>query len=400
MRLQRLWLADFRGYETAELEPAPGLTAVVGANGQGKSNLLEAVAWLATLSSFRGAPGEALVRVGASEAVVRAEIVGEGPAHRASPAPRAPSGAGGPPVHAVPAEPPGRLVLLEALIRANGRDQVLVNRQKLRRARDLLGSVRVTVFSPDDLALVKGGPGERRRLLDDALVALALKHDALRGDLDRVLRQRGTLLRQAGGRATPEVTATLDVWDAKLAELGERTGRARAALVDRLQPLASAAYDQVAAAGANVTVTYDPAWRRTDGGLAAALSSVRGEDLRRGVSTVGPHRDELDLAIDGLPARTHASQGEQRSLALALRLATHAVITDVTGSSPILLLDDVFSELDADRSHALLAHLPPGQALLTTAGALPVGAEPGLVVQVVAGRLVESGRGDVGAGAA
>lgn len=370
MRLQRLWLADFRGYAVAELEPALGLTAVVGANGQGKTNLLEAIAWLATLSSFRGAPNDALVRVGAAEAVVRAEVVADPPA-----------GSGG----------AGRLVLVEALIRAGGRDQVLVNRQKLRRARDLLGSLRVTVFSPEDLALVKGGPGERRRLLDESLVALAVKHDALRGDLERVLRQRGMLLRQAGGRATPEVTATLDVWDAKLAELSEAMGRARAALVDRLRPATATAYDRVAAASASVTLTYDPAWRRCEGGLAAALVAARPEDLRRGVSTVGPHRDELELEIDGMPARTHASQGEQRSLALALRLAIHAVVTDVTGSSPVLLLDDVFSELDPARSDALLAHLPAGQALLTTAGPLPERASPGLVVRVAGGRIVEGG---------
>jgi DNA replication and repair protein RecF len=272
----------------------------------------------------------------------------------------------------------------------------MVNRQRLRRARDLLGSVRVTVFSPDDLSLVKGGPGERRRLLDDALVLLAVKHDALRGDLDRVLRQRGTLLRQAGGRVTPEVTATLDVWDAKLAELGEATGRARAALVERLQPVAAAAYDQVAEASAQVTLGYDPPWRQLAGGLAEALVAARTEDLRRGVSTVGPHRDELELGVNGLPARTHASQGEQRSLALALRLATHRVVTDVTGASPILLLDDVFSELDPDRSHALLTHLPPGQALLTTAGPLPEAARPGLVVRVEGGRLLEAATGAAG----
>ena len=398
MRLQRLWLTDFRGYAAAAIEPAPGLTAVVGANGQGKTNLLEAVAWLATMSSFRGAPDEALVRIGAGEAVVRAEVVADLPV-RASGAAEGQAGT----AEAAQAErtgAAGRLVLLEALIRANGRDQVLVNRQKLRRARDLLGSLRVTVFSPDDLALVKGGPGERRRLLDEALVSLAVKHDALRTDLERVLRQRGTLLRQAGGRASPEVSATLDVWDAKLAELGEATGRARAALVDRLRPATATAYDQVAQASASVTLTYDPAWRRSDGGLAAALAAARPEDLRRGVSTVGPHRDELELAIDGMPARTHASQGEQRSLALALRLATHAVVTDVTGSSPVLLLDDVFSELDPDRSHALLAHLPAGQALLTTAGPLPDGASPGLVVRVAGGRIVEGGAGDAGAGAA
>src|SRR5690606_13798110 len=156
----------------------------------------------------------------------------------------------------------------------------------------------------DDLALVKGGPAGRRRLLDDALVALHPRHDATIGDLDRVLRQRGTLLKQSGGRATPEVLATLDVWDAKLAELGDALGRARARLVDRLEPEVAKAYDLVASASASVTLGYEAPWR--DGGLAAALAATRADDLRRGVTTVGPHRDDLALTVAGLPARTHA----------------------------------------------------------------------------------------------
>jgi DNA replication and repair protein RecF len=357
VRVTHLWLADFRNYTAAELEPAPGLTAVVGANGEGKTNLLEAVGYLATLASFRGAPGDALVRAGAEAAVVRAEIERE-----------------------------GRTSLLEAELRAVGRDRVLVNRQPLKRARDLLGTVRTTVFSPDDLVLVKGGPAERRRLLDDALVACAPRHDATRSDLDRILRQRTTLLKQAGGRLSPEVAATLDVWDAKLAEVGEVLGTAREKLVARLEPVVAKAYDDVASAAAQVTLTYEAPWRV--GGLAAALEAARNDDVRRAVSTVGPHRDELALTINGLPARTHASQGEQRSLALALRLATHAVVTEVTGSTPILLLDDVFSELDPDRSAALLQHLPPGQSLLTTAGPLPEAVVPQLVVRVRGGTIV------------
>jgi DNA replication and repair protein RecF len=357
VRLRHLWLHDFRSYETAELVPAPGLTAIVGANGQGKTNLLEAVGYLATLSSFRGAPGEALVRAGAGHAVVRAEL-----------------------------DRDGRTTLVEAELRTTGRDRVLVNRQPLRRTRDLLGSVRVSVFSPDDLSLIKGGPGERRRFLDDTLVACAPRHDATRADLDRVLRQRGTLLKQSGGRLTPEVEATLDVWDAKLAELGEALATARTKLVARLAPVVSRSYDAVAATEASVTVDYDPPWRAE--GLAAALRRARPDDVRRGVSTVGPHRDDVALAIAGLPSRTHASQGEQRSLALALRLAAHEVVTDVTGTAPILCLDDVFSELDPDRSEALLANLPPGQSLLTTAGPLPPAAVPELVVRVGSGSLV------------
>ena len=357
MRVDRLWLTDFRNYASAELEPAPGLTAVVGANGEGKTNLLEAVGYLATLSSFRGAPGDALIRSGCASAVVRAEV-----------------------------ENDGRTALVEAEVRATGRDRVLVNRQPLRRARDLLGTLRVTVFSPDDLALVKGGPSERRRLLDDALVACTPKHDVTRSDLDRILRQRGTLLKQAGGRMTPEIESTLDVWDAKLAETGERLGEARTALVEQLTPAVSSAYEGVSGAPAHIALRYEAPWRAE--GLAAALAAARMDDIRRGVSTVGPHRDELVLEIEGLPARTHASQGEQRSLALALRLATHGVVTESTGTTPVLLLDDVFSELDPHRSASLIAHLPAGQALLTTAGALPEAITPELVVRVEGGTIV------------
>lgn len=359
MRVDRLWLTDFRSYESAELAPAPdGLTVVVGANGEGKSNLLEAIAFMATLSSFRGAPDEALVRSGAAQAVVRLE-----------------------------GERDGRALLVEAEVNPVGRNRVLVNRQPLKRARDLLGALRVTVFSPDDLALVKGGPTERRRYLDDTLVSLHPRHDALRADVERVLRQRGALLKQAGGRLTAEVASTLDVWDAKLASGGTALAEARDELVARLEPLVGKAYDQVAHAAADVTVRVARSW---DGLLTEALAAARTADLRRGVTTVGPHRDELALSIGGLPARTHASQGEQRSLALALRLASHEVVTQATDTSPVLLLDDVFSELDPDRSDALLAHLPTGQAILTTAGAVPPGARPAATVRVSGGRLSAS----------
>ena len=357
MRLRRITLADFRSYEAAELEPAEGLTVIVGANGEGKTNLLEAIGYLATLSSFRGAPGDALVRQGAPSAVIRAEVI----------------------------DADDRAALVEAELRRAGRDRVMVNRQTLRRARDLLGTVRVSVFSPDDLALVKGGPAERRRYLDDALVACAPKHDRTLGDLERILRQRNALLKQAAGRVTPEVEATLDVFDAKLAETGERLGAARAALVERLEPIVAKAYDVVASAAAAVTVGLDAPWQTQ--GLAAALAASRTEDLRRAVTTVGPHRDDAVLTINGMPARTHASQGEQRSLALALRLGAHELVTERAGSAPILLLDDVFSELDPDRSVALLRAIPVGQALLTTAGVLPQGLEPEQVVAVRDGRI-------------
>lgn len=354
MQLQRLWLTDFRSYPSAELTFAPGLTALLGANGEGKTNVMEAVGYLATLSSFRGAPNEALVRHGCTTAVVRAE-----------------------------GEREGRNLLIEAEITTSGRGRVQVNKQRLSRARDLLGALRVSVFSPDDLELVKGGPALRRGYLDDTLVARQPKLDLLRGDLDRVLRQRNALLKQAGGRVTPEIDATLAVWDAKLVEAGEGLAAARAALVDDLAPVLAEAYDQVAGRPAHVQVAYHAPWR--EHGLAAALEAARADELRRGLSLVGPHRDELVVTLDGMPARTHASQGEQRSVALALRLAAHRVVTEATGSPPILLLDDVFSELDPDRSAALLAHLPTGQTLLSSAAGLPPGAEPELVLRVEGG---------------
>ncbi len=357
MRINRLWLTNFRNYASAELAPSPsGLTVVIGDNGEGKTNLLEAVGYLATLASFRGVAPEALVRTGCHQAVVR----GEG-------------------------ERAGRTLLMEAELNATGRPRVLVNRQPLRRTRDLLGALRVSVFSPDDLALVKGGPGERRRLLDDTLVALHPGHDGLRNEVERVLRQRNALLKQSRGGSGSDVVSTLDVWDAKLAAAGEALAAAREDLVATIEPEVAKAYDQVAHTAAAVTLAYHRSWA---GPLSDALARARHEDLRRGLTTVGPHRDDVLLSIAAMPARTHASQGEQRSLALALRLGVHAVVTGATGAPPVLLLDDVFSELDAARRAALVAHLPGGQAILTTTGDVPTEARPELTVRVHDGRIL------------
>jgi len=357
VRLDKLWIADFRNYTDAELAPAPdGLTVVIGDNGEGKTNLLEAIAYLALLESFRGVPKEALVRTGAERAVVRAE-----------------------------GERSGRRLLVEAELSRSGRDRVLVNRQPLRRTHDLTAALLVTVFSPDDLSLVKGGPAERRRYLDATLGDLHPGNNALRAEVDRILRQRTALLRQSAGRLTPEVAVTLDVWDTKLATSGTALAEAREALVARLEPEVAKAYGQVAGAAADVRLRYARTW---EGPLADALARARDEDLRRGVTTVGPHRDELVLTIGSLPARTQASQGEQRSLALALRLAAHAAVTEAAGSPPLLLLDDVFSELDPGRADALLVHLPAGQALLTTAGVLPPAARPAAPGRIGGGRIL------------
>ncbi|HEX4979844.1 MAG TPA: DNA replication/repair protein RecF [Acidimicrobiales bacterium] len=350
MRVARLWLNDFRNYTSVEVPFGPGLTVLVGSNGAGKTNLLEALGYLATLSSFRGAPGEALVRDGCAAAIVRAEALRQ-----------------------------ERSVLIEAELRTVGRDRVLVNRQPLRRSRDLLGALRVTVFAPDDLAVVKGGPAGRRRFVDEVLVALHPKWDGLQRDVDRVLRQRNTLLRQAGGRLTPEVASTLDVWDAKLGELGEALAKSRRQLLCDLEPEIGKAYDQVSAASADIGASYGQAW---EGDLLEALARSRKDDLRRGVTLIGPHRDDVVLTIGGLPARSHASQGEQRSMALALKLAAHRFVSDAVEEAPVLLLDDVFSELDAVRARALLLALPAGQTVLTTAGPVPEDAAPDAVLRV------------------
>jgi DNA replication and repair protein RecF len=360
VRVRRLELVDFRNFRTATIEPSPDLTVIVGANGQGKTNLVEAVAYLATRESFRGAPAAALVRQGTEAAFVRGEIEADD----------------------------GRKVSVECELRPTGRDRVLVNKQRIHRSTDLLGVLRATVFSPDDLAIVKEGPAERRRFLDLTMVALHPRTDGLRRDLDRILRQKAMLLKQAGGRLGEDVAFTLDVWDAKLTEVGEALGAARADVVTELAPHVSQAYDELAERPSGASVTYAPTWRES--GLAAALAGARREEVRRQVCLVGPHRDDVDLALNGLPARTHASQGEQRSLALALRLAAHRLVAMRSRTAPVLVLDDVFSELDPHRGRALLGHLPAGQVILTTTGAPPAGTRPERVLRVTEGAVADA----------
>lgn len=377
MRITRLWLHDFRSYETLELGLEAGLTAIIGPNGIGKTNLLEALGVLATLKSFRGSPTDSLVRRGADVAVVRAEGVRD-----------------------------DRPVLIELEL-GRGRTRAQVNRQRLKRGRDLLGALRISVFAPDDLALIKDGPSVRRDYLDDTLVALNPATDAMFREFERILKQRNALLRQCQGtppdRLDESTEVTLDVWDEKFNSVGTRVADERHALVRRLAPLLQDSYDLLAGAAVAVKAdevggseprtqlveaTYLRSWGEVP--LAEAVTGARAIDLRRGVTTLGPHRDELDLRLNRLASRIEASQGEQRTLALALRLAAHRLVTDTIGEPPLLLLDDVLSELDVDRADALLANLPPGQTVITSATEMPEGTNPDRILRYNGTGFVES----------
>lgn len=348
-------MTDFRSYESVHLNCPAGLCAVTGPNGVGKTNLLEAIAYLATLSSFRSAPLDALIRNGADTAVVRAEVDHADRSH-----------------------------LIEAEINRRRPNRIMVNRQRLRRSSDVLGSLRVSVFSPEDLDLVKGSPGVRRRFVDDLLVALHPRNDAVRTEWEKALRQRNALLKQLRGRLDETATATLDVWDSKAAAAGDELVALRSEAIERLGPHVQSAYEDLAASGEVTLLTYRS---ERSSAMAAALADSRAEDVRRGITTVGPHRDDLSVELSGRPARTHCSQGEQRCLALALRLASHRLVTEEFGVPPVLLLDDVFSELDTHRSRALVEALPSGQTFVTTASGLPDSVRPEETLVVSPGRI-------------
>jgi DNA replication and repair protein RecF len=336
VHLVSLAIFDFRNIVETEIRPdATGTTVITGVNGAGKTSVLEAIDYLASLRSFRGSPKEAMVRRGAQHSIIRAETLVD-----------------------------GRAVSIDAEITGEGRSRTLVNRQTVRRRSELHQALRTTVFSPEEIGVVRAGPAERRRFLDETLAVIDPKAARAAEDLDRVLRQRGALLRNSRRTLSPEVATTLDVWDARLDQAGTDLVEAREALTVELAPITSVHYSRLAGREIDVGLAYRRSW---SGRLDEALAASRRNDLDRGATLVGPHRDELELSLDGLPSRTHASQGEQRSLALALQLAAHQLATERLGSAPLLLLDDVFSELDPFRSRALLAGLPPGQALLTTA---------------------------------
>jgi DNA replication and repair protein RecF len=334
----------FRSYAAFEWAPDPGVNLLIGANGAGKTNLLEAIAYLSTLASFRGAPDQALIGDDRDAAVIRAGISAT-----------------------------GRSRLVEIEIRRSGPRRVQLDKGRLRRAGDLLGVVRVVAFLPDDLDLVKRGPALRRDLLDDVAVQLWPASHLDQAEYERALRQRNAFLRLGDRDET-----TLGVWDSKLSQAGGRVVARRAQVIDLIAPLLDGAYADIAGAEGGAAIAYHASWG--DGGLprvsaaehAAAIDDAlevsRRQDYERKMTTVGPHRDEPGFLLEGHEARAHASQGEQRSLALAVRLACHRAIAEHVGEQPVLLLDDVFSELDPDRAAALAKGLPEQtQTIITSA---------------------------------
>ncbi|MET8751845.1 DNA replication/repair protein RecF [Streptomyces sp. NPDC004667] len=353
MHVSHLSLADFRSYARAEVPLAPGVTAFVGPNGQGKTNLVEAIGYLATLGSHRVSSDAPLVRMGAERAVVRAAVTqGE------------------------------RTQLVELELNPGRANRARINRSSQVRPRDVLGIVRTVLFAPEDLALVKGDPGERRRFLDELVTARSPRMAAVRSDYERVLKQRNTLLKSAamarrhGGRSMD--LSTLDVWDQHLARAGAELLAQRLDLIATLLPLADKAYEQLAPGGGPLGLAYrSSAGEPVDSGeartrealyevLLAALSEVRKQEIERGVTLVGPHRDDVLLRLGELPAKGYASHGESWSYALALRLASYELLRS-EGTEPVLILDDVFAELDARRRERLAELVAPGEQVLVTA---------------------------------
>jgi DNA replication and repair protein RecF len=354
-----LTLHDFRSYAAADVALGPGVTAFVGRNGQGKTNLVEAVDYVARLSSHRVASDAPLVRFGADQAVIRAAVVRD-----------------------------DRTALLEIEINPGRSNRARINKSPLPKARELLGMVRTVLFSPEDLTLVKGDPSDRRRFLDDLLVQRAPRYAGVRSDYDRVLKQRNSLLKTAGlarrggpGSSRGEsALATLGVWDSHLARAGAELLAARIALVEEIGPLVGDAYEAVArgARRDDATMTYKPSFELPEHDprspdrtvLAAALLAEverrRDDEIDRGISLVGPHRDELALTLGPLPVKGYASHGESWSFALALRLASYDLLR-AGGDDPILILDDVFAELDTERRERLAELVAGAEQVLVTA---------------------------------
>ena len=362
MFVDRLELHDFRSYRAASLDLRPGVTLFTGPNGHGKTNLVEAIEYLSTLSSHRVASETPLLRAGSSQAILRAGVV---------------AGAADP-----------RRLLVELEINQGRANHARINRSPLRRVREIIGALRTVVFSPDDLAIVKGDPGDRREFLDALVATRWPRMGGVRADYERVVRQRNALLKSmagSGSRADASA-ATRDIWNEQLARAGAEILSARLAPLAELRHPTRTSYASIAPVKGDTDARYKtslpglsaalagesaeepslPAIPDLAGWLAEAMRARRGEEIARGVSVVGPHRDDITLSIAGLPAKGYASHGESWSLALALRLGSLQLLRS-EGIAPVLVLDDVFAELDVTRRDRLAEAVEQAEQSLITA---------------------------------
>ena len=360
MHVVALELVDFRSYEQVAVSLGTGATTFLGRNGQGKTNLVEALGYLATLGSHRVSTDAPLVRLGADRAVVRAGVIRD-----------------------------GRQLLLEIEIKPGSSNRARINRSPLPRSRELLGVLRLVTFAPEDLALVRGDPDQRRRFLDELVVLRTPRIAGVRADYDRILRQRNSLLRSAAAGRGRRDLSTLDVWDEHLAAAGGELLDTRLTLIRQLSPHVAEAYDQLATAGSRAGLGYrsslgddvdliagDRDRLELSQLLAAGLERMRPREVERGVSLVGPHRDDLVLELGPLPAKGYASHGESWSFALALKLASFRLLRG-DGDDPVLVLDDVFAELDDGRRERLAALVTEAEQVIITA-AVPSDVPPTL----------------------
>jgi DNA replication and repair protein RecF len=348
VHVARLALTDFRCYESADVTFGPGVTTFTGPNGAGKTNLIEAAYYIATFGSHRVAADAAMIRSGADRAILRASV-----------------------------RSAARDSLVEIELNAGRANRVRLNRAPLSRPRGALGTLRCVLFAPEDLAIVKGDPAERRRYLDDLLVASRPRYAAVRADYERVVKQRSALLKsaRAAGRGDPP---GLEVWDEQLVTHGTELTAGRLRLTSALRPLITARYDDVSGGSRGASISYrqgsersavfdpEPEPAKLAQTMRDSLERLRRAELERGVCLAGPHRDEVELRIGDLPARGYASHGESWSLALALRLAAFGLLR-ADGEDPVLMLDDVFAELDAGRRDRLAELAGDAEQVLVTA---------------------------------
>lgn len=340
MWVSQLELVNFRSYEKLAIELSPQNIALVGHNGRGKTNLVEAIGFAATHSSHRVANSTALIRKGSDQSVIRLRTV----------------------------NPDGSGAMLELEINEGRPNRVRVNRNQLPRLRDALGQLRCVVFAPEDLRLIKGDPSDRRRFTDDIMVQVAPRYAGVRAEYDKVVRQRNTLLRS--GRADQ---SALDVWDEQLVRIGSELAWGRRNAWRRLDEHVTAMYDVISAESGSASALYRSvaqgaaSLEEVASAMTEELARRRREELARGITLVGPHRDDVDFQLDGHPARSYASHGESWSLALAVKLASFRVLADLAGDPPVLILDDVFAELDEQRRQQLLESISDADQVIATA---------------------------------